>query len=67
MRPLSNVRNEFFETFSSRASYAMFSKDDFEASKKSLQRMLDSFERDVARKDRCAPLCTLVYIAHAGA
>jgi hypothetical protein len=45
------VRDEFFETFSSRASYTMFSKKDFEASKQSLQRMLDSFELDVARKD----------------
>lgn len=50
MRPLSNVRDEFFETFSSRAAYSEFSLKDFEASKESLQRMLDDFERDMGGK-----------------
>jgi ATP synthase regulation protein NCA2 len=51
VRPLSNVRDEFFETFSARAQYSESSRSDFEASKASLQRMLDDFERDVARTD----------------
>lgn len=52
MRPLTKVRDEFFETFGQRTSYSAFSKSDFEASKASLERMLAQFETDVASKDR---------------
>ena len=52
MKPLTKVKDEFFETFTARASYSTFSRSDFEASKASLQRMLDAFERDVASKDK---------------
>lgn len=50
VRPLTNVQEEFFETFSSRAAYSEFSLKDFEASKQSLQRMLDDFEKDMGGK-----------------
>jgi hypothetical protein len=46
-QPLKHVRDEFFETFSSRASYSDFSVKDFEASKASLRRMLADFEKDI--------------------
>ena len=52
VQPLNNVRDEFFETFGSRPGHKMYSKADYEASKASLQRMLDSFEKDVARRDK---------------
>jgi hypothetical protein len=52
VRPLTNVRDEFFETFSSRASYSKSGKADFEASKASLERMLEQFEADIALKDK---------------
>lgn len=49
VRPLTTVREEFFETFTARAAYTDSSRDDFEAGKRSLQRMLADFERDVTR------------------
>lgn len=49
LRPLTNVREEFFETFTARASYTDSSRDDFEAGKRSLQRMLADFEADVVK------------------
>jgi hypothetical protein len=52
VRPLKNVRDEFFETFSSRARCSRSGKADFEASKASLERMLEQFEADVASKDK---------------
>ena len=53
LRPLNNVRDEFFETFGSKdASYKLFSKEHFEESKASLQRMLESYATDIAQKDR---------------
>lgn len=47
IKPLTNVREEFFETFTARAAYSESTRDDFEAGKRSLQRMLADFESDV--------------------
>eukprot|EP00892_Ulva_mutabilis_P001256 jgi/Ulvmu1/11130/UM071_0013.1 len=49
IRPLTNVREEFFDTFTARAAYSDSTRDDFEAGKRSLTRMLADFEADVTR------------------